>query len=148
LVEVQVVPSRLLAAVRRDLSPGEVGAAWRPALDAVWTVLRSRPGAWSGGHNVFVYRPSGVRLVCDFGVEVTQPFEVTGDVRPVETPAGTAAVAVHRGGYDRLAETHRAMSEWLAGNGFAATGVSWEVYGDPTPDPAETETTVFHLLRD
>jgi hypothetical protein len=24
---------------------------------------------------------------------------------------------------------------------------SWEIYGDPTPDPADTETTVVYLLK-
>jgi hypothetical protein len=23
----------------------------------------------------------------------------------------------------------------------------WEIYGDPTPDPADTQTTVVHLLK-
>ena len=27
------------------------------------------------------------------------------------------------------------------------TGVRWEIYGDPTPDPADTEATVVHLLK-
>src|SRR5215469_6222107 len=28
-----------------------------------------------------------------------------------------------------------------------SAGHSWEIYGDPTPDPADTETTVVHLLK-
>jgi hypothetical protein len=28
-----------------------------------------------------------------------------------------------------------------------SAGCSWEIYGDPTPDPAETETTVVYLLK-
>jgi hypothetical protein len=26
-------------------------------------------------------------------------------------------------------------------------GHSWEIYGDPMPDPADTETTVMYLLK-
>lgn len=146
-VEVQVVPPRRLAAVRRDVAPGAVGAAWRPALDQVWTFLRGRPGLWSGGHNVFVYRRSGDVVRCEFGVEVTAGFEPDGEVRATETPAGLAAVAVHHGSYDGLGDAHRAVEEWLAANRREAAGVSWEIYGDPTPDPAHTQTTVVYLLR-
>ena len=28
-----------------------------------------------------------------------------------------------------------------------SAGYSWEIYGDPTPDPADTETTVVYLLK-
>ena len=26
-------------------------------------------------------------------------------------------------------------------------GQSWEIYGDPAPDPADTETTIAYLLK-
>jgi hypothetical protein len=31
--------------------------------------------------------------------------------------------------------------------GEVYAGHSWEIYGDPTPDPADTETTVVYLLK-
>jgi hypothetical protein len=34
----------------------------------------------------------------------------------------------------------------MAANRRESAGHSWEIYGDPTPDPADTETTVVHLL--
>ena len=46
-----------------------------------------------------------------------------------------------------MGETHRAIGEWMSENGRESGGVSWEIYGDPTPDPAHTETTIFYLLR-
>jgi hypothetical protein len=35
----------------------------------------------------------------------------------------------------------------MAANGRESAGQSWEIYGDPTPNPADTETTVVYLLR-
>jgi hypothetical protein len=147
-VTLQTVQPRRLAAVRREVAAGTVGAAWKPALDKVWAFIRPQQGLWTHGHNVFLYgpgQPDGP-IVCDFGVEVTRTFERSGEVYPTETPAGEAAVAVHRGPYHRLGEAHAAIQSWIHVNQRTASGYSWEIYGDPTPNPADTETTVFYLL--
>jgi len=44
-------------------------------------------------------------------------------------------------------EAHKAIAEWLIANQRESAGHSWEIYGDPTPNPAETETTVVYLLK-
>ncbi len=149
-VKVQTVHPRVLAAVRREVAAGGVGSAWRPALDKVWEFIRSQHGLWAGGHNIFLYHhrgPSGGPIVCDFGVEVTHSFEAAGEVRAIETPGGESAVAVHRGAYTRLNEAHGAIARWIAENHREPAGWSWEIYGDPAPNPADTETTVVYLLK-
>ena len=155
-VDLQNVHCRKLAAVRREVVPGAIGSAWGSALDKVWDFIRGRlsvlppPGLWTHGHNVFLYHHSaqpGAPLVCDFGVEVTRTFETVGEVYATETPAGEAAVAIHRGPYNRMDEAHEAIRRWMAANQRESAGHSWEIYGDPTPDPAETETTVVYLLK-
>jgi hypothetical protein len=148
-VNVQIVQPRKLAAVRRLVAPGEVGSAWGPAVGQVWDFIRSQPGLCTDGHNVFRYHyaKDDAPIVCDFGVEVTRTFETTGEVYATETPGGEAAVAVHRGPYDRMHEAYDAIGKWMATNQRESAGQSWEIYGDPTPDPAHTETTVVHLLK-
>ncbi|HKS25343.1 MAG TPA: GyrI-like domain-containing protein [Thermoanaerobaculia bacterium] len=147
-VTLQTVHPRKLAAVRREVAPGAVASAWRPALDKVWELIRSQPGLRTDGHNVFLYhhptRP-GAPIVCDFGVEVTRTFETASEVYATATPGGEAAVAVHRGPYDRMNDTHDAIKRWIAANRRELAGHSWEIYGDPTPDPAET--TIVYLLK-
>jgi effector-binding domain-containing protein len=149
-VNLQTVHPRKLAAVRREVAPGEVGSAWSPALGKVWEFIRSHPSLRTDGHNVFLYHhptQPGAPILCDFGVEVTRTFETAGEVYATETQGGEAAVAVHRGPYNRMNEAHDAIRKWMAANQRESAGYSWEIYGDPAPDPAATETTVVYLLK-
>ena len=149
-ISVQQVQPRKLAVVRREVELGSIGSAWGPALAKVWPVILKQPGLWTGGHNIFLYHhPAEMKapMVCEFGVEVTRAFETAGEVYAAETPEGEAAVALHRGAYDRMRETHKAIHAWMAANGRDSAGLSWEIYGDPSPDPAATETTIVYLLK-
>lgn len=149
-VNLETAHPRKLAAVRREVAQGEVGSAWGPAVGQVWDFIRSRPGLWTDGHNVFLYRhptKPGAPIQCDFGVEVTRTFATTGEVYATETPGGEAAVAVYFGPYSGMNEAYVAIEQWMTANGRESAGHSWEIYGDPTPDPADTETTIVHLLR-
>ncbi|HWY04829.1 MAG TPA: hypothetical protein VNX60_14230 [Candidatus Acidoferrum sp.] len=44
-------------------------------------------------------------------------------------------------------ETYKAIEQWMKANRRESAGQSWEIYGDPTSDPADTETTIVHLLK-
>ena len=149
-VSVRTVAALKLAAVRRQVTLGGVGAGWQPALNKVWEFLRTNPALRIDGHNVFLYHHPSRRdlpMDVDFGVEVVRAFEPEGEVRLAETPAGEVAVAVHVGPYDRMKETHDVIHAWRAANNRVFAGKSWEIYGDPSPDPAKNETTIVYLLE-
>jgi effector-binding domain-containing protein len=149
-ISVRTVESRKLAAVRRQVAIAGIATAWKPALDRVWGFLRAQPGLRTDGHNIFLYHHPSRRdlpMDVDFGVEVTRAFESAGEVYATETPAGTAAVAVHVGPYERMKETHDAIHAWREANQREFAGKSWEIYGDPTDDPSKLETTIVYLLK-
>jgi effector-binding domain-containing protein len=148
-ISLRTVPARRLAAVRRKIRISEIATAWKPALDQVWAFLRQHPDLRTDGHNIFLYHhPASMEspMDADFGVEVTQSFERSGEVFAIETPAGKVATGVHIGAYERLGETHAAIHAWAAANKVSFAGKSWEIYGDWSDDPTKLETCVEYLL--
>src|SRR5260370_14488187 len=104
-VNLQTVPPRKLAAVRREVAPGAVGSAWRPALDKVWEFIRSQPGLRTDGHNIFLYHhptQAGAPILSDLCLEVTRKFETAGGVVRTETPHRASAAPVPLGPYSSL----------------------------------------------
>jgi len=147
-VTIQTLAPRILAAVRRRVPMQDISTVFKPALDTVWRFLGSQPGLRSDGHNIFLYHHESPAIMpVDFGVEVTRPFDGEGDVSCVTTPAGDAAVVVHRGPYTQLRAAHQALHEWCRSNRRIIGAHSLEIYGDWTEDPANLETTIQYLLR-
>jgi effector-binding domain-containing protein len=64
----------------------------------------------------------------------------------LQTPAGEAPTAIHRGAYDRLGETYDAITNFVARNGRHLAGVNIEIYGHWRDDVNKLETEVFMLL--
>jgi effector-binding domain-containing protein len=148
-VSIQLAQPRTLAAVRRQVSIGQIATAWKPALDQVWAFLYQNPGLRTDGHNVFLYHHPSSRqspMDVDFGVQVIRPFERSGEVFSTETPAGKVATALHIGPYSRMTETHNQIHAWAKDNAVNFAGKSWEIYGDWSPDESNLETRIEYLL--
>ena len=143
------IEAQPLAAVRRRVRIGEVGRAWKPALDLVWEFLRCHEGLRTDGHNCFLYHHPALgeaAMVVDFGVQVTRSFQDTGEVNCTETPAGEVVMTTHIGSYAKLAAAHEAINSWGAATGRSFGARSWEIYSDWTDDEAKLETQVIYLL--
>lgn len=144
-VRTETAAPRLLAAVSTTTTPQELGRAIIALLDQVWPVVRAQGVV--AGHNVVIYDGRGAgSLQIHAGVEVTSEFAETGAVRRRETPAGEVATITHLGAYNEMTPTYTAMQDWLAAHGRRGAGPSWEVYGDPADDPAQTRTDIYVLL--
>jgi effector-binding domain-containing protein len=148
-VVTKTVSAQLLAAVRGRVLIGDVGRAWKPALDLVWEFLRRHEGLRTDGHNCFLYHHPAhgePAIVVDFGVQVIRPFQDAGEVVCTETPAGEVAMTTHIGSYGKLAAAHEAINSWCVATGRTLGACSWEIYGDWTDDEAKLETQVVYLL--
>ena len=148
-VVTNTVSAQTIAAVQRRVRIGEVGRAWKPALDLVWEFLRQHEGLRTDSHNCFLYHhpaPGEAEMVVDFGVQVSRPFQDAGEVICTETPAGEVAITTHVGSYGKLAAAHGAINSWRAATGRAFGACSWEIYSDWTNDEAKLETQLAYLL--
>lgn len=143
--EVTVAP-RPVAGVRAQVPRGRVGQEFGRHLDQVYAAGRAGAVALDG-QNIFIYRgASASALTVDFCVGVKGSFAPVGQVVPLETPSGLAAMVTHVGDYGRLHEANAAILEWCRANGRQCAGPSWEVYGHWDPDPAKLSTEVYYLL--
>ncbi|HEY6244509.1 MAG TPA: GyrI-like domain-containing protein [Pyrinomonadaceae bacterium] len=146
----KTVSSQPLAAVRRQVRIGEVGGAWKPALDLVWSFLRQHEGLRTDGHNCFLYHHPAqgeAAMVAHFGVQVIRPFPNEDEIVCTETPAGEVVMTTHIGSYAKLGAAHQAINSWRKENGRTFGFCSWEIYGDWTDDETKLETQVIYLLR-
>jgi effector-binding domain-containing protein len=112
-------------------------------------VLGRRGIAPAGEPYVRYLSPPPGEMAIEVGVPVARPVAADGRVEPGELPAGSVAVAIHRGPYERIAETYGVVMRWIAEHGRAPDGPMWECYRtDPQaePDPAKWETEIVQPI--
>jgi len=149
-VRFMTVEARPTAVVARTTTWDEFPGLWGQLLGDVYGYVRPRPELSTGDGdelwlNVMLYKDQ--RPDVEVGVLVSGTFPAHGEVVPSALPAGEVATATHGGDYARLGETHQAVRDYAEAHGRELAGPCWEVYGHATPDPNDSETDVFWLLR-
>jgi effector-binding domain-containing protein len=144
------VEARPTAVVAQTTTWAEFPQLWAPLLDQVYAFVRPRPELATGDgdelwQNVMLYKDQ--RPDVEVGVLVSGTFAAAGPVTPSALPAGEVATAIHRGDYAQLGVTHDAVRGFAAAYERELAGPCWEVYGHAQPNPSESETEVFWLLR-
>jgi effector-binding domain-containing protein len=144
------VEARPTAVVAQTTTWPEFPNLWGLLLGQVYEFVRPRPELATGNgderwQNVMLYKDQ--RPDVEVGVLVSGAFQAQGAVIPSAVPAGEVATATHRGDYAKLGATHDAVREYAAAHGRELAGPCWEIYGHARPDPNESETEVFWLLR-
>lgn len=143
IVEIRTVDASPTAVVARQTTWRAFPRLWGTLLDEVYAFVRGG-GTTQTGHNVMLYRDDVPNV--EIGVQVAGSFAPAGNVIASELPGGRVATTVHRGSYADLGLAHAAVIRWCVDNGVERTTTRWEIYGDPLPDPAQTETEISYLL--
>jgi effector-binding domain-containing protein len=146
-VRIEQAAPRRLAAIRSVTTPQDLPRTISRSLGMIWPAVREQGVRF--GHNVFVYRNGEPgSLLVELGVEVFGDFTERGEIQIGQTPSGEVATAAYHGeDYTQMAPVYQALEQWCASNGRRPAGVNWEVYGDPTEDPAQTRTDIYFLLE-
>jgi effector-binding domain-containing protein len=144
------VEARPTAVVAQTTTWQEYPKLWGLLLGQVYEFVRPRPELATGEgdelwQNVMLYKDQ--RPDVEVGVLVSGPFEAERPVILSALPAGDVATAIHRGDYAKLGVTHKLVREYAEAQGRELAGPCWEIYGHPGPDPSQSETEVFWLLR-
>jgi effector-binding domain-containing protein len=80
------------------------------------------------------------------GVIVARSFEPIGNLVASQLPAGRAVRHLLVGPFDLLPKAWPALFSWCSSQGLELEGAFWQVYGPPSADPAQQQTTLFALL--
>ena len=108
-----------------------------------------KPGALTSGHghNFILYSDEtkeGVRLLV--GVLDREPGGADPDVKSAHVPGGRVITAPHWGDYGKMRETYDVLHAEVAARSLRRIGMSLEVYGDWSDDPAKVRTDLSLYL--
>ncbi|HEU4617227.1 MAG TPA: GyrI-like domain-containing protein [Gammaproteobacteria bacterium] len=131
--------------MRGRVSRRELPAALGRCLGAVYAHCQ-QAGVAIAGVPFCRYPAMGPGLLTfEAGMPVASAVAGDGEIEAGLLQGGPAAVAVHAGAYENLADTYALIERWLAESGLHPGGPPWESYvTDPAdyPDPADWRTEV------
>ncbi len=139
------------AAIPLRIPRAEMMASFGSAVHELLATLAAQGLAPSGPLVAYHRRPEPELFDFEVAFPVSGALTPTGRVVASTVPAGTVAVAVHKGEYDSIAESWKALDAWLAEQGRTPAGDFWEVYSvgpEEGRDPSEWRTLLHRRLRD
>lgn len=149
-IRVEDVPARVVAVVRAQLPAAGAAALLGSSAATIEAAVLAAGGVVAGPLFAWYHAPLGADAPVSVGVAVVNlGVGDLGDVDVVRRPGGLAAVALHVGPYDALADTHRELDVWLNDRQLDPAEEFWEEYlSDPEadPDPTTWETRLVRPL--
>ena len=144
----QEIQPRIALVIRRKTAAADIAKTLGECLGAVWAFAQRNAVPLAGPPFARYVEMGRGLMTIEAGLPIAVPHNGEGDIVATELPGGMAAVAIHTGAYDKLAETHAAIERYLDEHALTA-GAPWETYvTDPatTPNAAEWKTEVVYPL--
>jgi effector-binding domain-containing protein len=145
-VKVRTLERADTAIVRETVPVGGIPEALTNAFGQIAAYL-GRSGIAPAGSVFGRYTMHGDRVSIEAGFTVGVPIQGEGRVQPGELPGGEAAVCLHVGPYDAVADAYAAVQQWMEANSRVAAGVPWEVYLSPPDEQPPRTEVIFPLAR-
>ncbi|HEY6012367.1 MAG TPA: GyrI-like domain-containing protein [Candidatus Limnocylindrales bacterium] len=114
--------------IRDRIAPAEIPAFLQGAFAELFGRL-GLLGVPPAGHPFVIYHAFGpIEMDAEVCVPIAGPATATGRIGSRQIPAATVARTLHVGPYEELGAAYRALTEWIEGNGFEASGPVQERY--------------------
>jgi effector-binding domain-containing protein len=137
LIELVEHDAQPVAVVRGHVGNSEFDAFLTGAFEELTECLAAQR-VHASGPPFARYRATGRGLDVEAGFPVDGGLRPAGRVLAAELPGGLRVVAPHVGHHGTVGFTYELLTEWLAGNGYTATGDAWESYRDGYGESART----------
>lgn len=138
------LPEQQTATRRAQLAAADLPAFFDGTYGAVWAAAQTQGVAVTGPPFAAYHGMPSEVVDVEAGFPVAGPVHDGDDIRAGSLPSCRAAVTVHVGPYEGLADTWGGLMAWVSEQGLRpAGGLFWEVYlSDPgaEPDPAAWRT--------
>lgn len=148
--EVRDLPEQTVAVRRATVEQGRLREFFDTAFPEVWMAVQSQGLAPAGPPFARYHGMPGNEMDVEAGFPVVG-FTGTDDVQASTLPACRAAVAVHVGPYEGLADTWDALMRWGGEHQLQRAGDDfWEIYlSDPgtEPDPSTWRTQLVQPVQ-
>lgn len=144
--EIRSVPRQETAVIRLRCDVKDISTVMGDAFSKVFEAVTRSGGVPAGPVFSRYFEFSDEVVDFEAGIAVESPFRGDDGVKASEIGGCEAAVAMHVGPYDTLAETYERLQAWIAEHGHQPASVMWEVYlTDPQqePDPSKWRTEVY-----
>ena len=146
--EVKELQDQPTLVVRTRTSVDKLGEVLGEAYGAIAAYLGELGEYPAGPPFVGYYNEDMQDLDVEIGFPVARELPGRGDIHASQLPGGRAATCLHVGPYSEVEPAYTALGQWMAENGYAPTGVAYEIYlndPDETP-PQELRTQIMFPL--
>lgn len=143
--EVVTLESQPAAVVRAEVPMAEIRSVFDRGFHAVMAAVAEQGLEVAGAPFGYYPRMPGETVAVAVGFPVGGQVRASGDVEPLDLPAGRAVQGVHVGPYEALEQTYGELVAWSQQQGLELAEGMWETYlSDPSaePDPSTWRTLI------